>query len=362
MLGACLLGAGPARAVPEAQLEQGAFESTVLPYYFGARRVGRFTGERNITLEYVALERSDEKGALVILPGRGGSHIHHAELLYDLRDLPWSIYVLDHRGQGFSDRLLANRRKGHVEDWDDYARDVKHFMDTVVNRTAHDQRVMLGISMGGAIATTFAQQHPRDLDALALVVPMHKPNYKPFNEPVAMGLGAFGTATFQSEEYGPTQGDPKTETEKFEDITWTGSRARFNDNQVLESMFPELRLGGVTYGWAFEVTKANRQMRARAVEMTLPILLLQAGKDQTVQNDGQDAFCQRARFCRKVLYKNSRHGMLNETDDIRDAALGELRTFLDQRGAGCTQVPMANASLWVLLGLVLRQRRLRRVA
>lgn len=356
---ACSAGAPAAHALTEQELENGAFESEVMPYYYSARRLGTFTGERGKQLSYVTFERTDEEGALVLLPGRGGSHIWMGELIYDLRDSGWSIYVMDHRGQGFSERLLDNPRKGHVEDWDNYSKDVKTFMDRVVNTRPHARTVVLGISMGGAIATTFAQQYPDDVDALVLVVPMHKPNYRPFTEGIAGVLGEFGAATMQLDEYGPTQGDPTPlEEQKFEENRGMRSRVRWEKSRDISRQHQDLLLGGVTYGWAREVVHANRVMRTLAVRMTQPILLLQAGEDAVVQNDGQDAFCQRARGCVKRVYPTSRHGMLEETDDIRGPALHEIRSFLDtQSSVGCSAAAPGAWAPWALVLVWVARRR-----
>ena len=41
---------------------------------------------------------------LVISPGQGEPALKYAELVYDLKDTGYDIFVIDHRGQGASDR------------------------------------------------------------------------------------------------------------------------------------------------------------------------------------------------------------------------------------------------------------------
>ena len=354
LIAVTLLSPLVARAVSEGELQDGAFARNVLPFYFESRASGFIVGEKGVPLSFIAMEHTNEKGALILLPGRGGSHINFAEFIYDLRDSGWSIYSLDHRGQGFSGRMLDNPKKGHVEDFDHYSKDVKTFMDTVVNARPHQRRVLLGVSMGGAIATTFVQQYPTEVDTLILVVPMHKPNYKPFTEPMAGAIGVAGAATMQSEEYGPTQGDPPEEPEPFEDNRGTHSRVRFDLGEQIHADHPQTLLGGVTFGWAYEVVKATRLMRTRAVEMHLPILLVQAGEDLVVQKDGQDAFCQRTPWCHKSIYEGARHGILSERDGIRDPVMAEIRAFIEEPKVGCSAAGPQGlapvAMVFVLLG------------
>ena len=47
----------------------------------------------------------------MVVNGRTEYAEKYAELFYDLKDLGFSLYIYDHRGQGLSSRLLADRGK-----------------------------------------------------------------------------------------------------------------------------------------------------------------------------------------------------------------------------------------------------------
>jgi alpha-beta hydrolase superfamily lysophospholipase len=62
----------------------------------------------------------------------------------------------------------------------------------------------------------------------------------------------------------------------------------------------------------------------------VPVLLFQAGADQLVMPDGQDAFCAGAPNCRLEYFPDAGHEILMERDDIRNRALDLVRGFLSQ--------------------------------
>jgi hypothetical protein len=79
-----------AGAIPEADLLRD-YTRTILPYMSTAGRTGSLQGTGGVTLRYLAIEKVDEKAALVLLGGHAESYVKYAELFYDLRDLPVSI-------------------------------------------------------------------------------------------------------------------------------------------------------------------------------------------------------------------------------------------------------------------------------
>jgi alpha-beta hydrolase superfamily lysophospholipase len=77
-----------------------------------------------------------------------------------------TVHAPDHLGHGLSDGERA-----HVEDGEDFSADLHRVAERA--REAHPGLpvVLLGHSMGGLIATRYAQRHPGELDALVLSGP-----------------------------------------------------------------------------------------------------------------------------------------------------------------------------------------------
>jgi lysophospholipase len=92
------------------------------------------------------------KGVLIISPGQTESSLKYAEVLYDLKDLGYSIYIIDHRGQGLSDRTLPGTTLSHVNRFKDYVDDFTTFVKDVVHPENYRHSVIIAHSMGGANA------------------------------------------------------------------------------------------------------------------------------------------------------------------------------------------------------------------
>ncbi|MGZ3711536.1 MAG: serine aminopeptidase domain-containing protein, partial [Bdellovibrionota bacterium] len=68
------------------------------------------------------------KGPLVLVEGKGESAYRYVEFAQELQSKGWGpIYILDHRGQGYSEKVLKNSL--HVTSFDTYVQDFIKFMD-----------------------------------------------------------------------------------------------------------------------------------------------------------------------------------------------------------------------------------------
>jgi lysophospholipase len=313
-----------AEAIPEESLAQ-AYPEKVLPYLNDAGHAGSFEGKSGITLRYFTIEKNEERAALVVLGGYNESYIKYAEFFYELRDLPVSIYALDHRGQGFSDRLLPDREKGYVAKWEDYTADLKLFMDQVVKAEQHAKVFVLGHSLGGGIAAAYLEKYPGDFDGAILNAPL-----------VRTTLGFFGTVAMNvidllggGEGYVPG-GAPFTAT-PFEKNRETHSPARHERKLRDYDDHREIRLGYATVHLAAEAGRMTRFVQSGAGSIAVPVLVLRADKDVWVDQAGSDEFCRKLPKCRRVFLKGAWHEILIERDDIRDKALAEIRSFLKEQ-------------------------------
>src|SRR5579872_3252957 len=59
----------------------------------------------------------NRKGTLCLLPGRTEFIDKYFEVVNDARERGFAVAMIDWRGQGLSDRLLRDPRKGHIRDF-----------------------------------------------------------------------------------------------------------------------------------------------------------------------------------------------------------------------------------------------------
>jgi alpha-beta hydrolase superfamily lysophospholipase len=131
---------------------------------------GRFKGEGGVEIYWQAWLPDGQvapRAVVVVVHGaseHGGRYAWTAEQLV-MRG--YAVYAIDHRGHGRSEgsRAVIDRMANAVED-----------LHTLVERAtkAHPGRpvVMLGHSMGGAVALSYTIEHEDALDALVLSAPL----------------------------------------------------------------------------------------------------------------------------------------------------------------------------------------------
>ena len=74
------------------------------------------TNEKRVNFTKFSKKENGIKGSIVISVGRAESSISYYETAKSFLDIGYSpIYVIDHRGQGLSERILDNDQKSHVE-------------------------------------------------------------------------------------------------------------------------------------------------------------------------------------------------------------------------------------------------------
>lgn len=316
-------------AVEESRLVE-AFAQEVLPFYQEQVTLGSFAGQGGIPIRYAKYEVADEQGALVLVNGRTEFLLKYAELLYDLRHSGYSLYLMDHRGQGASGRMLANPEKGYVASYNEYVADLKTFVDTVVNQTPHRRRLVLAHSMGGTISILYALQHPKDFDGLVLCAPMLEINSGllpkwlgwPLLKVLNWGVGP------ESYFLGGKGYDP---LKSFATNDLTASEPRFSLQKRLVAQNPQIALGSPTNGWLLASYKAMAEIAEQAPKVAVPILLLQAGNDKVVRAEGQDRFCRLAPHCQDQVITGARHELLMEKDSVRNQVLAALLGYRPPR-------------------------------
>src|SRR5258708_18787434 len=112
------------------------------------------------------------RGTICLFSGRTEMIEKYFEVIRELRERGLAVAVLDWRGQGGSDRLLEDPRKGHVRSFDDYQIDLEVFMREIVLPYCPAPIFGLAHSMGGAILLEAIHLGRRWFDRLVLCAPM----------------------------------------------------------------------------------------------------------------------------------------------------------------------------------------------
>ncbi|WP_323065458.1 alpha/beta fold hydrolase [Aeromonas jandaei] len=291
---------------------------------------GEFKGKDGVAIRYAALRQEKVDRAILIVNGRVESYLKYQELAWDLWRQGYSLYLIDHRGQGMSGRMLSDHDKGYVDQFDDYVLDLKQFHDQIIMADKPAKLFLLAHSMGGAISARYLERWPDDIRAAVLSSPMLGINLGGLPKWLAKGLATTISTVggwFGEPPYGPGQGP--YQDHGFADNELTHCQSRYQAFRQIYEQHPQIKLGGATAHWIYQgITGADAAI-ADAGAIKTPLLLLQAGNDSVVDNAAQDAFCTKA-SCeggKPLRIEGAWHELFIESDDKRQPALTAMLDF-----------------------------------
>lgn len=285
------------------------------------------------SLFYAYHQPEHAKATIVIVTGRTEAIAKYQELFYEFGRLGYAVLGYDHRGQGQSARLLADRQIGHIERFDDYVEDL-HFMLSKFSALFPDKKVLLAHSMGGAVASAYLAKYPEVFKAAALSAPMHAPNTE-------LMFGAKDGCYLQQalgwtcpDCYAGFVASPYQES-VFAGNIYSHSAVRYQRFRTLFREQPELQLGGPSWQWLGQACDIAEQMPDIAAQIKVPVKIVQAGADSAVRPEAQDLFCKNlGSYCADgavLRIENARHEILFEADQYRTPALTDILRFYQQQ-------------------------------
>jgi lysophospholipase len=268
------------------------------------------------------------RGTVVILQGRGEFIEKYFETVRDLRSRGFAVATLDWRGQGLSDRALADRRKGYVRNFSEYGIDLDAFMDQVVLPDCPPPIFALTHSMGGAIAIRACHDGGRWFERLVLSAPLiGLPSGRMMGlaAPLARTLRLLGRGS----AYVPTGSGAAVGTEDFVGNVVTTDPVRFARNAAVLEAEPDLGLGAPTIAWVDSVLRLMKRFGpAYAAQIRQPLLLVAAGRDQVVSTAAIENFGKHLVAGRHLIVAGSQHEILQEQDHYRDQFWAAFDAFV----------------------------------
>ncbi|CAM9548129.1 unnamed protein product [Ectocarpus fasciculatus] len=303
---------------------------------------------------------------VVLLTGLMESITKYGETIAHLNDRRagsgFSVYTYDHHGQGLSGRLPvpdgADPTVAHITDFDHYVQDLVRFSKVILPATVrpHDASgetdaggqgtacsgdppvvngeplgcdepfpalslSVVAHSMGGLIAVNAALREPQLFDGLVLAAPMLAPNTGKLPNGVVGALAWVVTKVGRQGHRSPIRRPARARME-WSRVTHDKERLRLWE--TLRDIVGCVLQRGPSFAWLSKAVVASKRARGRLHQLSVPVLVLEAGLDRLVRSDGI------ARFRRKVpgaeyrLFDGAYHDLFDETNDIRQAGMLEV--------------------------------------
>ena len=286
---------------------------------------GYFKGEKGINIYYKNFMQSEiENDAILISNGRRENVLKYKEVIYDLYRNGYSVYIIDHRGQGFSERINnADKQMGHIDDFEYYVYDLKKYYDKFVKINYHKKIFLLAHSMGAAIGTRYIEKFPNDFDAAAFSSPMYGLKF-PACELIGLLTGDKHKYLFGEKNY-------DDEENSFLENNLTHSKLRYEAMMNMYENNPSTKIGGPSYQWVYQSCKTFKKIFKNLINIKIPIILMQAGEDKVVTANAQKKFVFEMKKLGKnvqgLLISGAYHEILNEEDKYRTPLMKNILDY-----------------------------------
>jgi lysophospholipase len=289
-----------------------------------------FEGKGGIRLRgAISPAQGEVRGSILFSPGRSEYLEKFLELARDLTARGYHFAVIDHRGQGLSDRLLKDPLKGHVRAFSDYSADLE-LMHAHLNEHLPGPLFLAAHSMGGLIAANVARRGKIALAGMALSAPMF--GFKAGGKSMELLIGAanllgFGTKSPPGVDGGGAQSENAAQT-------LTSDPVRFGRDQKRNALNQDIHLGPPTFGWLKAALKSQKRMFKKGGfdALDLPVYMASAGNEALVSNEAMRAA---HKLMPDAVYENipgALHELIEEQDQYRNRFMEGFYALLERAG------------------------------
>jgi lysophospholipase len=282
-------------------------------------------------------------GTVCIMTGRSEFIEKYGEVVADLSRRGFAVLAFDWRGQGGSDRPLRNRRKGHVDDFEDYQDDLTAIVDGVLRPDCPKPWFALAHSMGGAILLLRLARETGPFERVVITAPMcaiaglRRPRGARL---LAASLDVLGFGG----NFIPGGGETAVTTKPFAGNPLTGDPVRYARSADLVAAAPELGLGDPTIGWVHAAFRAMDPFKDPNFPLTIeaPVLMILAGADAVTATPAAERVAARLKAGRAIVIPGALHEILMEREVVQALFWSAFDAFVPGTGAALPDAVDAN--------------------
>ncbi|MEJ0052878.1 MAG: alpha/beta hydrolase [Methylovirgula sp.] len=292
--------------------------------------VTTLTAQDGVNLRVARWEgRPTQRGTVVILAGRAEFIERYFETVAELLARGFAVVALDWRGQGLSERQLRNSRKGHIDDFEIYERDLVALRDQILTPLCPKPWFALGHSMGAAVLLAQAHAGRSPFARLVLTSPMidlYLLRFKAGARLFIEGLDIIGLGG----SYIPGASGRSIYLRPFAQQVLTSDETRYARTVATLNAAPQLAIGGPTVSWANAALRLMRQFENPdyARRTLTPALVIAVGADRIVATPAIEAFASRLKAGHFITLPQARHDILMERDVFRSQFWAAFDAFI----------------------------------
>lgn len=303
------------------------YATDIQPFWQNSVQLDMFEGVEEVDIAYAYVLHPQAIGTVVISSGRIESFIKYKEVVYDLYQNGYSVFIHDHRGQGLSGRMLSNPQIGYVGDFSEYVIDFKKFIDEVVSKKTLHKPNLLCHSMGGTIGALTVLRYPELFEKVAFSAPMFGIRPPLPNWFATLLLTIHGILNNKKAYF---FGQENYDNLPFSANELTHSDVRYQIFCDEYQAAPQVQLGGVSGHWLKVAAQAMDEIENNAHRFPIHSLVIQAGADQIVDNKRQNTVVTKMLNSKLKVIDGAKHELLEERDEFREPCLTAILDFFSQ--------------------------------
>lgn len=295
-----------------------------LERYSNKGYVKSFDGNK-LSYEYYLVK--NPKANIVISHGFTEFAGKYHELTWYFLCMGYSVFTLTYRGHGESYRKLSDPELTHVDNFEDYVKDLDCFIKAKVMRNSEGKDIYLfSHSMGGAVAALYMEQHKGVIKKAVLSSPMFCPSTRWL--PTFM---AFSGVKLLLKRMGAEQrfifSKGFDSNPPFSDACDTSEpRFRYHLNsRITNDLYKN---SAFTNKWLYESFMVRKRIfRGGEKNIDADVLVFSAEKDNAIKNEYHKPFVDRLRNGTHITVKNAKHEIFSSTNDVLDKYLKQIFEF-----------------------------------
>ncbi len=207
---------------------------------------------------------TDSTDVLLILHGLGGHSGWYINMGDTLAARGLTVYADDHRGFGHSESL-----PGHIDKYATYVEDCHALVSEIHRRHPGRKIYVLGHSMGGIFTTHLAAKYGQSLAGILYLNPWVEDSSR-LSPGTTLSILVGGL--FKSKRYFQVSGGTETMTTRQEAIEMLNADTYWRRKQ--------------TASFLFQILLMRMAVLKLAKQITLPVLVMQAGQDKAILASG----------------------------------------------------------------------------
>jgi len=269
------------------------------------------------------------RGTVLILQGRAEFVERWFETIRDLQVRGFHVVAFDWRGQGGSQRLARNPRKGHVGDFRAYEFDLDVILREIVAHLPGPLYV-LAHSTGGLVAVAAAERLEGVVRRVVMVAPFFGLGHHGVPAGLARPLAALLRGLGLGGAFVPGGNETAILTTPFAHTRLTSDPVRLARGVAISLDHPEIAIGSPSITWLDEALATQKRIfhPDRLERWTLPTLVLTCGADEVVDNDAVERFVVATRATELVTVPGALHELLQERDRFREQFWAAFDAFV----------------------------------